>query len=151
MDALTRVLVLSIGGALGVNARYWLSLGMARWASPRFPWSTFVINVTGSFAIGILAVVLSHRWPHPLGRLFVVVGFLGGYTTFSSFAFESYTLWEGGEKGLALANTVGSVVAGLAAVVIGVAVARSFVGPLDKPDGVVLPPGVSGDVEAGKP
>jgi CrcB protein len=121
MDAWARVLVLSMGGALGVNARYWLGVLMARWAGPRFPWATVTINVTGSFAIGFLAVILAHRWPHPLGRLFVVTGFLGGYTTFSSFAYESF-------KRLSAANTVGSVVAGLAAVALGVALARSAIG-----------------------
>ena len=128
MEVWSRILVLSIGGALGVNARYWLSVAMAKWTGPRFPWATFTINITGSFAIGVLAVVLAHRWPHPLGRLFIVVGFLGGYTTFSSFAFESLTLWERGDKGLSLVNTIGSVVAGIAAVVLGVALGRALVG-----------------------
>ena len=128
MLAWERIAVLSIGGALGVNARYWLGVLMARWTDPRFPWATVLINVTGSFAIGFLAVILAYRWPHPLGRLFVVTGFLGGYTTFSSFAFESLKLWEDGEKGLSLANTFGSVAAGLAAVVLGVALGRAVIG-----------------------
>jgi fluoride exporter len=129
MDAWSRVLVLSLGGALGVNARYWLGVLMGRWADPRFPWATVTINVTGSFAIGFLAVVLAHRWPHPLGRMFLITGFLGGYTTFSSFAYESLKLWEDGERRLSVANTVGSVAAGLAAVTLGVMLARSMVGP----------------------
>ncbi len=128
MDLWNQVMVVSIGGALGANARYWLSVVLAKWTGPRFPWATFTINITGSFAIGLLAVVLSHRWPHQLWRLFVVVGFLGGYTTFSSFVFESFTLWERGEKGLSLANSVGSVVAGVLAVVLGVALGKSLVG-----------------------
>ena len=128
MQAWDRIVVLSIGGALGVNARYWLGVLMARWTGPRFPWATVVINVTGSFAIGFLAVILAYRWPHPLGRLFVVTGFLGGYTTFSSFAFESLKLWEDGDKELSLANTFGSVAAGLLAVVLGVALGRAVVG-----------------------
>jgi CrcB protein len=124
----SHIAVLSIGGALGVNARFWLGVVITRWAGPRFPWATVVINVTGSFAIGFLAVILAYRWPHPLGRLFVVTGFLGGYTTFSSFSFESLKLWEDGEKGLSVANTVGSVVAGLGAVALGVALARAVIG-----------------------
>ena len=128
MQAWDRVVILSIGGALGVNARYWLGVLMARWAGPRFPWATVLINVTGSFAIGFLAVILAYRWPHPMGRLFVVTGFLGGYTTFSSFAFESLKLWEDGEKGLSLANTFGSVAAGLLAVTLGVALGRAVIG-----------------------
>jgi CrcB protein len=120
--------VLSIGGALGVNARYWLGVLMARWTGPHFPWATVLINVSGSFAIGFLAVILAYHWPHPLGRLFIVTGFLGGYTTFSSFTFESLKLWEDGEKGLSLANTFGSVAAGLLAVVLGVALGRALIG-----------------------
>src|SRR5256885_16486875 len=63
--------------------------------------------------------------PHPNLRLFLLVGFLGGYTTFSTFAFESLTLWERGETGLSLANLAGSVVAGFVAVAPGVGQARS--------------------------
>jgi CrcB protein len=129
MDAWSRVLVLSMGGALGVNARYWLGVLMDRWAGPRFPWATVTINVTGSFAIGFLAVILAHHWPHPLGRMFLVTGFLGGYTTFSSFTYESLKLWEDGERRLSAANTVGSVAAGLAAVALGVMLARGAIGP----------------------
>jgi CrcB protein len=129
MEAWTRVLVLSLGGALGVNARYWLSVLIVRWLGPRFPWATVLINVTGSFAIGFLAVILTHRWPNPLGRLLLVTGFLGGYTTFSSFTYESLQLWEDGKRGLSLANTFGSVLAGLVAVTLGVALGRAVIGP----------------------
>jgi fluoride exporter len=137
MEALSRVLVLSLGGALGVNARYWLSVLVVRWTGTRFPWATILINVTGSFAIGFLAVILAHRWPHPLGRLLLITGFLGGYTTFSSFTYESLKLWEDGERGLSLANTFGSVAAGLVAVTLGVALGRTVIGPPPEP-----PPGV---------
>lgn len=127
MEAWIRVAVLSLGGALGVNARYWLGVWMNRWASPQFPWATFTINVSGSFAIGFLTIILT-RWLHyPHVRLLVVVGFLGGYTTFSTFAFDSLALWERGEVNLALANMVGSVVAGFLAVVLGVALARALI------------------------
>ncbi len=129
MDAWLRVLVLSLGGALGVNARYWLSVLIARWTGIRFPWATILINVTGSFAIGFLAVYLTHRWTNPLGRLLLVTGFLGGYTTFSSFTYESLKLWEDGEWELSLANTFGSVAAGLVAVTLGVAVGRAVLVP----------------------
>jgi CrcB protein len=151
LDAWARVLVLSIGGALGVNARYWLGVWMTRWTGRRFPWETVTINVSGSFAIGVLAVILADRWPNPLARLFLVTGFLGGYTTFSAFAFESLTLWERGEKGASVGNVVGSVVAGLVAVVLGVALGRALIGVradqdrtiVERPDSVELPPGAS--------
>ena len=126
MENWLRVIVLSVGGALGVNARYWLGVWMNRWASPRFPWATFTINISGSFAIGFLTTVLARWIPHPHVRLLVLVGFLGGYTTFSTYAFESLTLWERGETTLALTNLVGSMLAGFAAVALGVALARGL-------------------------
>jgi CrcB protein len=115
-----------LGGALGVNARYWLGVWMSRWVSPSFPWATFTINVSGSFAIGFLSVALDRWLPHPNVRLLVLVGFLGGYTTFSTFSFDSMTLWERGEAGLSLANMVGSVAAGLVAVGLGLRLARAL-------------------------
>ncbi len=111
-------------GSLGVNARYWLGVAMTRWVGTRFPWATFPINVSGSFAIGLLTMLLSRWLPHPHARLLVVVGFLGGYTTFSSFSLEAMTLWERGETWSCLGYLVGSVAAGLAAVVLGAAVGR---------------------------
>jgi CrcB protein len=102
---------------------------MNRWASPQFPWATFSINVSGSFAIGFLTIVLSRWLPHPYFRLLVLVGFLGGYTTFSTFAFDSLTLLERGETRLSLANMAGSVAAGLTAVWLGVGLARALILP----------------------
>jgi fluoride exporter len=121
-----QVAVLSVGGILGVNARYWLGVVINRWAGAQFPWATFAINISGSFAIGLLSVLLARWLPHPNARLFVVVGFLGGYTTFSSFSFESLALWERGELGLCFAYMGGSVAAGFAAVVLGTALAREL-------------------------
>lgn len=126
MEALTRVLLLSIGGALGVNARYWLGLWISRWVSPQFPWATLAINVSGSFAIGVAATLLLAWMPHPNARLLIVTGFLGGYTTFSTFAFETATLWERGEAGRSAGYVLGSVAAGLLAVVLGIALGRSL-------------------------
>jgi fluoride exporter len=123
------VAVLSVGGALGVNARYWLGVWMNRWANPSFPWATFTINVSGSFAIGFLTMALARWLPHPHFRLLVLVGFLGGYTTFSSFSFESLTLWERGAVGVSLTYMVGSVVAGFLAVGLGLGLARSLTLP----------------------
>jgi len=120
-------MVLSLGGALGVNVRYWMGAWISRWASPQFPWPTFTINVSGSFAIGFLAVLLARWLPHPNIRLLVIVGFLGGYTTFSSYSYETITLAERGELALALVYVTSSVILGLAAVGSGVALARMLV------------------------
>ena len=132
MELWARVAVLSVGGVLGVNARYWLGLWIVRWAGARFPWATLTINVSGSFAIGFLTTALTHWLAHPNARLLVLVGFLGGYTTFSTFALESLSLWERGDPAVSLAYMAGSVAAGLAAVVLGVGLARALT--LPKPD-----------------
>lgn len=127
MGAWARVALLSAGGVLGVNARYWLSLWVSRWADPLFPWGTFIVNVSGSFAVGFLSVALTNRLPHPQARLFVVTGFLGGYTTFSAFMLETLSLWEREAMGRAAAYALGSLAAGLLAVVLGVGLARGVV------------------------
>ncbi|MBV8555870.1 MAG: CrcB family protein, partial [Planctomycetaceae bacterium] len=85
--------------------------------------------VSGSFAIGFLTMALARWLPHPNMRLLVVVGFLGGYTTFSTFAFESLMLWERGEIGLSLTNMIGSVAVGMIAVGLGVGLARTLTMP----------------------
>jgi CrcB protein len=125
VDKLIQVGALSLGGVLGVNARYWLGLVITRRTGPQFPWATFVINVTGSFLIGFLTMILARWLPHPNIRLMVITGFLGGYTTFSTFAFESLTLWERGERGLSCGYMAGSLAVGFLAVTLGVSLARS--------------------------
>jgi CrcB protein len=124
MDHTWKVLALSTGGVLGVNARYWLGHWMNQWASPKFPWTTFTINVTGSFAIGFLTILLTNWVPSANARLFLVTGLLGGYTTFSAYSFESLSMWERGDRWEAFAYVSGSVLAGLLAVTLGVALAR---------------------------
>jgi CrcB protein len=125
VDPWAKVLALTIGGSLGVNARYWLGAWMSRWTSPQFPWATFTINISGSFAIGFLTMLLARWLPHPTLRQAVVVGFLGGYTTFSSYSYETLTLAERGELIRAAGYAVGSVVLGLVAVVSGVVLGRA--------------------------
>ena len=133
MDGWTRVLLLSLGGALGVNARYFTGMWVTRLAGQQYPWATFVINVTGSFAIGFVMMVLGRWLPHQNYRLFFVTGFLGGYTTYSSFAFESLTLWERGERGLGFTYATSTFVGGFLAVALGAALARSIHAP-SRPD-----------------
>lgn len=119
--------MLSLGGALGVNARYWLGAWVSRLAPQGFPWATFLVNVSGAFAAGFLSAALLNRWPHPHLRVLIVAGFLGGYTTFSAFTLESQTLWERGLFARAFAYVLGSLVAGLIAVTLGAALARRYV------------------------
>jgi CrcB protein len=130
MELLTKTLALSAGGILGVNARYWLGAWITRWLGSSFPWATFFINVSGSFVIGLIAMTLTSMSPHSMLRLLLITGLLGGYTTFSTFTHESVTLWQRGEWALGLANLVGSVLAGCAAVILGAALASAVSRPL---------------------
>jgi len=108
-----------LGGAGGSLARYLLGTAIMNRAGIRFPLGTVLINLTGSFLIGLLMTIFTERLPHPNLRLLVVVGFLGGYTTFSSFEWETLGLVRDGERWLGLLNVVGSVVFGYAAVWLG--------------------------------
>ena len=117
-------LILVCGGA-GSLARYLVGSAIGTRMGARFPWGTLAVNVSGCFLIGLLMTLLTERWqPHPNWRLALVVGFLGGYTTFSSFEWETFAAVRGGGFWLGLANVVGSVTLGYAAVWIGAAVAR---------------------------
>ena len=112
-------------GAAGAMARLAVGNLCGRLFGPAFPVGTMVINVTGSFLIGLLMVLITERLqPHPNWRLLLVVGFLGGYTTFSSFEFETYQVMRDGGYWIGAANVVGSVLLGYAAVWIGAAIAR---------------------------
>jgi CrcB protein len=122
-----RYLVIGLGGFLGANARYLLGTWVAERYGTSFPYGTFVINVSGSFVIGFFLVLISERFVlHPNWRFFFAVGFLGAYTTFSTFSFESLALLQEGAWWLGLVNMVGSVVLGLMAALIGMVIARLF-------------------------
>lgn len=121
------VLAIGLAGALGALARYGVDGVVARAAPGAFPWGTFTVNVTGSFALGLVFTVLTeHLTVEPWLRSFVTIGFLGSYTTFSTLSLESYRLFEDGAIGLALLNTVGSLAAGLAAVYLGIVAGRTL-------------------------
>jgi CrcB protein len=120
-------LVISLGGILGANARYVLGTWIAGRYGTSFPYGTLVINLSGSFVIGLFLTLIAERFVlHPNWRLFFAVGFLGAYTTFSTFSYESVVLLQNGAWRLGLVNMVGSVVLGPIAVVMGMAVARLF-------------------------
>lgn len=121
------LLWVGLGGFLGAIARYLLSGWVAaRWGTI-FPWGTFVINVSGSFILGFfLAFAQDRPWLHPQTRLLFAVGFVGAYTTFSTYTYESIRLMMDGQFALAAFNIVGSVVVGLVAVFAGVALGNSI-------------------------
>lgn len=113
-----------VGGGVGALSRYLVGTAIMTRFSGRFPLGTVFINVTGSFLIGFIMTMLTDRLrPHPNWRFLLVVGFLGGYTTFSSFQWESLGLIKDGGRWLGLLNLIGSVVLGYVAVWLGVEVA----------------------------
>ena len=119
------VIAVGLGGAAGALARYGLDRLIERHVMTVFPWSTFTINVTGCFLAGLSVAALVDRHDLPAWvRTGVVVGFLGAYTTFSTFGQESRDLFAGGHVSLAAVNATGSVVVGILAVAAGSGVGR---------------------------
>ena|SRR5438132_8823562 len=117
----------ALGGALGASARWLLDRFLEQHTESVFPWSTFVINVTGCLVIGVVIETLVDRHHLPAWlRIGLVVGVLGGYTTFSTFAQETFSLIESSDLGIALLYTAGSVTTGVLAVWAGTMLGRSF-------------------------
>lgn len=120
------LLVIAAGGAVGSLARW--GLGKAFSGGGRFPWATFIENITGSFALGVLMVFVIDVWPPSrYVRPFVGVGVLGGFTTFSTYALDTRALVVADRAPLAAVYLFGTLAAGLAAVWLGIAVARLYI------------------------
>jgi CrcB protein len=114
-----------VASALGGLLRYKLGGLLARRSTSGFPWETFAINVSGAFLLGLLFSLFTERLSvAPWLRAGVLIGLLGSYTTFSTWTLESYRLIEDGALGLALANLLGGLAAGLAATYAGVVIGR---------------------------
>ncbi len=124
--SLWKIAIISAGGALGANARYWLGAWMAGGGVPTLPWPTMVINVSGSLVAGFASAWLARLMPDPAWRLLIITGFLGGYTTFSAFELEANALWLKGARAAAIAYIAGSVAVGFAAALIGIAAAEAL-------------------------
>jgi CrcB protein len=119
---LTAYLWIALGGALGSVGRYWLSGFVTERAGGTFPWGTLLVNVTGSFLIGLFAALTEpggRRYLSPAGRQFFMYGVCGGYTTFSSFSLQTLELLREGEATHAAANVLGSVILCMLAVWLG--------------------------------
>lgn len=126
-DTIAPYLAIAAGGVLGANARYLVSLYVAQRFGSEFPYGTMLINVSGSLVIGFFLTLVSERLDlSPLWRLFFATGFLGAFTTFSSYTFETATLLRDGAYVLALAYLFGSVAAGMLGVLAGIALAERF-------------------------
>lgn len=121
------VVGIAVAGALGALARYGLEGLVSRRTGGQFPWGTLVVNVSGAFALGLFFTLATERWAAaPWLRSSATIGFLGAYTTFSTLSFESYRLAADRAVGLAALNLAGSCAAGLAAVYLGVVLARAL-------------------------
>ena len=130
MNGLTTTLWIGLGRALGTIARYWIAV----WSLPlsrTLPWGTIGINISGSFLIGLVGTLTLASGRHPMpetARLFVMVGFCGGFTTFSSFSLQTLDLMRGGAWSRAVLNVGFSVLLCLAAVAVGHLLAAHFNG-----------------------
>ena len=118
--------VIALGGALGAPARYGVAQ-LVHVANGSFPWATFWTNITGSFALGVVLVLILERFPPTrYVRPLVATGFLGAYTTYSTFTVETDLLVRNGHTGIGIAYALASLVAGFVAVWAGMLVARAI-------------------------
>lgn len=117
-----------LGGALGAMGRYGVGLAAGRLLGLAFPWGTLVVNVAGSLLMGIAAIwIARHVAASEPARLFLMTGVLGGFTTFSAFSLDVFSLWERGEGALAIGYGAASVGLSVLALVIGIALGRWLV------------------------
>lgn len=121
------VLLIGVGGFAGAVARYLIDARVTAWTGGSLPWGTFVINITGSLAVGLLFALVIERTALPAEiRGPVMIGFIGSYTTFSTLALESWRMIQDGAWLYASANLLGSIIVGVLAVVAGVALGRAI-------------------------
>jgi fluoride exporter len=120
-----KYLIVGIGGFLGAIARFWLGGYVSTKLGTRFPYGTFLINCSGSFLIGFIITLLADRthWS-PNWRYLIPIGFIGAYTTFSTFEYETFRVIQDGELWIAFLNVVLSVIVGFVAVWLGVIAGR---------------------------
>jgi CrcB protein len=119
-------LIISLGAILGANARYWLGGWAAERFGTTFPYGTLIINVTGSLILGFFITLVTDRFmTDPRWRLLVAIGFLGAYTTFSTYTYESVNMILKGQVWLGLLNLFGSSILGATAVAAGIALGRA--------------------------
>lgn len=128
MAVLMPYLLVGLGGFIGAIARFELARAIGALVESRFPWGTFAINVSGSFLLGVLSVIVAQKTAPDSEalRLALGVGFLGAFTTFSTFEFETHALLDDGSWVMALANMIASLLLGLVAVRAGIVLAKAW-------------------------
>ena len=120
-------LIISLGAILGANARYWVGGWAAERFGTTFPYGTLIINVTGSLILGFFMTLVTDRFlVDPRWRLLVAIGFLGAYTTFSTYTYESVNLILSGQVWLGLLDLFGSSILGATAVTAGILLGRAL-------------------------
>lgn len=121
------LVLIALGGAAGAVTRYLVDTFVAERVGGAFPWGTFVVNGSGSLALGVIFALATEKAVlPPESRTVLMIGFLGAYTTFSTLTLETWRLVEDGALGLAVVNLAGSFVVGILAVVAGVAIGRTI-------------------------
>ena len=121
-----RSMWIGVAGFAGAVARYHVEGLVSRQTRGAFPWGTFAVNISGCFLLGLLVTLLTERFlADPTVRVALTIGFVGAYTTFSTFAYESLRLGEDGAVGLATLNVVASVAVGILAVWLGTVAGRA--------------------------
>lgn len=119
------ILYLAVGGALGTLARYGLGALSMRWLGPAFPWGTLAVNLLGCFLFGVIFAAGTERWVMPMHfRLLLLTGFLGAFTTFSTYAFETTQMLRDAQWLMASINLVVHTVLGLVLMLAGMALGR---------------------------
>lgn len=123
---MTTLFQVALGGAIGASGRYLTGLAAIRLIGPGFPWGTLIVNILGSFVMGVVVVVLAHQSANRFAPL-LMTGVLGGFTTFSAFSLDAMTIWERGQPVLAGVYVLASVMLSLLAIFAGLYLARSVV------------------------
>lgn len=125
---LSTIASIAAGGALGAVARYGVNITAPSLLGHGFPWATLAVNVIGSLAMGIAIALMGQVWqPSETMRVFLITGFLGAFTTFSSFSLDTVTLWERGDIAQAGLYASASITLSIAALIAGMLITRSLI------------------------
>ena len=117
--------IVALGGALGASLRYLVNVAAPRLLGHGFPYATMTVNVVGSFLMGLFVVILAEKSGTRFAP-FLMTGVLGGFTTFSAYSLDAITLYERGQIGLAFVYVAGTVIVALAALFLGMTIARGW-------------------------